>query len=30
MQLVNGAKDKYAITLTSVTYNMLLQCCSDE
>ncbi len=28
MQLVNGAKDKYAITLTSVTYNMLLQCCS--
>ena len=28
MQLVNGAKDKYAITLTSVTYNVLLQCCS--
>ena len=28
MQLVNGAREKYDIALTSVTYNVLLNCCS--
>ena len=28
MQLVNGAREKHDIALTSVTYNVLLTCCS--
>lgn len=28
MQLVNGAREKHDIALTSVTYNVLLNCCS--
>ena len=28
MAVVNGARDKYGIELTSVTYNVLLNCCA--